>query len=277
MKRQLTLISLMCFVLMANALDIRQQNINRIKKSKAFLYSDVTMATKEDAASLAYEQMQQEIMNWASERSKKKIGSISATEINKLVDTIMVRRAEMYRVVAYVKKAKLVSAFKEWKLVLDPVKDIDSHDDTNDIPIDSSPKDTLEQTVPPQSKQEKTDSLIVQLKDSVINGDIINILKQNYLGRKGGVIEQIKKARNFFELKKIMEPMKERGEITYGKYATAEKPEECYLIVYDPAGNIKALLGKGEKVRQNLKTGKNDGIQNYRGCGAIWFKITDNK
>ncbi len=90
------------------------------------------------------------------------------------------------------------------------------------------------------------------------------------------VLEKIKRARNFFELKDIMEPLKKQGDIIdYGKYATIQKPSECYLIVYDPAGNIKALLGKGEESRQNLKTGKADSISNYRGCGAIWFTIKE--
>ena len=94
------------------------------------------------------------------------------------------------------------------------------------------------------------------------------------MGKKGGVIEQIKKARNFFELKQIMEPLKQKGDIIdYGKYATAKNPDKCYLIVYDAAGNIKALLGKGAEERLNLKTGQLDSIENYHGCGAIWFRI----
>ena len=76
MKRLSFIILLLSMVMMANALDIRQQNINRIKKSKAFLYSDVTMRTQENAISQAYEQIQVEILNWASERSKKKITNI---------------------------------------------------------------------------------------------------------------------------------------------------------------------------------------------------------
>ena len=90
------------------------------------------------------------------------------------------------------------------------------------------------------------------------------------------VLQQIKNAKNFFELKSIMQPLKEQGDIIdFGKYATAEHPELCYLIVYDPAGNIRALLGKGEETRQNLKTGKEDSIRNYRGCGAIWFTLRE--
>ena len=73
-----------------------------------------------------------------------------------------------------------------------------------------------------------------------------------------------------------MQPLKEKGEIIdYGKYATAKQPELCYLIVYDPAGNIRALLDRGGDIRKNLKTGCDDSIRNYRGCGAIWFTLPD--
>ena len=74
-----------------------------------------------------------------------------------------------------------------------------------------------------------------------------------------------------------MQPLKAEGKILdYGKYATAKAPELCYLIVYDPAGNIRALLGKGKDKRKNLKTGKDDNIGNYRGCGAIWFTLKED-
>jgi hypothetical protein len=105
--------------------------------------------------------------------------------------------------------------------------------------------------------------------------------KKNLMRRFGnqkkidnGTLQKVMKARNFFELKEIMEPLKEKGEILdYGKYATAKNPDVCYLIIYDPAGNIKAWLDKGKDPRRNLKTQKPDSISNYRGCGAIWFTI----
>lgn len=274
MKRLSLLMVLLSMVLMADALDIRQQNINRIKKSKAFLYSDVTMKTQENATSQAYEQIQVEIMNWASERSKKKISNIPVTELNKIVDTIMVRRAEMYRVVAFVRKNKVAANFKDWKITL--VKELDT--DPKQEPVETVElPDTIEQSqVPEVVDSVKPVLQAKEKKDSIVSGKVISILRSNYLGKKGGVIEQIKKAKNFFELQQIMEPLKQKGDIIdYGKYATAKNPEDCYLIVYDPAGNIKALLDKGDKVRQNLKTGKEDSIKNYRGCGAIWFTIKE--
>lgn len=279
MKRISFIMLLLLTVLMANALDIRQQNINRIKKSKAFLYSDVTMKTQENAVSQAYEQIQVEIINWASERSQKKITNIPVTELNKIVDTIMVRRAEMYRVVAFVRKNKVAATFKEWKITL--VKELDTDprqepEETMDL-SDTIAQDNNSEKIDSVASMHKRDSLKTEeKKDSLVSAKVISLLKTNYLGKKGGVIEQIKKAKNFFELKQIMEPLKQKGDILdYGKYATANNPENCYLIVYDPAGNIKALLDKGEKVRKNLKTGKEDSIKNYRGCGAIWFTIKE--
>ena len=280
MKRLSTILMFLSIALTISALDMRQKNINDIKKRKAFLYSDVTMKTREEAASLAYEQIQQEILAWASERSKKKeIPSVDATELNKVVDTIMVRRAEMFRVVAYVRKVKLVSVFREWRLTLNPVLDVDKEGDldSNDTLVVEQPPIRKEDVQKKDTVSKKSVENSPETNDSVIANDSIrNLLFKNYLGRKGGVIEQIKKARNFFELKQIMEPLKQKGDITdYGKYATALKPEDCYLIVYDPAGNIKALLGKGKKVRTNLKTGQDDNIDNYRGCGAIWFLLSE--
>ena len=279
MKRLSFIMLLLLTVLMANALDIRQQNINRIKKSKAFLYSDVTMKAQENAVSQAYEQIQVEIINWASERSQKKITNIPVTELNKIVDTIMVRRAEMYRVVAFVRKDKVAATFKEWKITL--VKELDTDprqepEETMEL-SDTIAQENYSEKIDSVASMHKRDSLKTEeKKDSLVSDKVISLLKNNYLGKKGGVIEQINKAKNFFELKQIMEPLKQKGDILdYGKYATANNLENCYLIVYDPAGNIKALLDKGEKVRKNLKTGKEDSIKNYRGCGAIWFTIKE--
>lgn len=101
-------------------------------------------------------------------------------------------------------------------------------------------------------------------------------LRQLSQGNKEGVIDQVKKAKTFFELKNIMEPLKQSGEIVdYGKYATMKDPEKCHLIIYDVAGNVLALLGKGNEERWNLTTDKNDNMSNYRGCGAIWFILKE--
>ena len=90
------------------------------------------------------------------------------------------------------------------------------------------------------------------------------------------VLTQLASISNFYDLQKVMTPLKDAGKISsFGKYSTMTDPEDCYLIVYDQQANIKAVLGKGSSVRPNLKTQKDDSEKNYHGCGAIWFKINE--
>lgn len=227
MKRITTIILLLCTVLTASALDKRQTRINSIKKSKEYLYSDITMSSREDANSQAVELLQNEIIAWAKDRAEnKKAEPISPIEINKLIDTIMVRRANMYRVFAYVKKVKLVPLFSEWNLVLLDDKDSDDGIDIEGLPEEDKKEQAYQpEDTEPKEFPEPADTVKIQTpekKDTVASKDIRTILKNSFWGKKGGVIEQIKKAKNFFELKQIMEPLKEKGDIkAYGKYATA--------------------------------------------------------
>lgn len=217
------------------------ETINIIKKDSAFLYSDVTLPTREEATSQAYVQLQREVLAWLSTEFDEGVDGITAVAVNRLADTIMTRRVEMFRVFAYVKKTEVIRQFGLIK----------ENNDTPGVSYSHS-------------------------NDTVANERIRILLQQSFYNHNTVVLDKIKKARTFFELKDIMEPLKQSGSITdYGKYATSEKPEDCYLIVYDPAGNIRAILGPGDEERLNLRTGSFDSISNYRGCGAIWFKLNN--
>ena len=233
----------------ASAGDWRLEKINSIKKNSAYLYGEATVSTLEQATTLAYEELQREVYAWLQN------DSLSVKDINQLSDTVMVRIVNVYRVFAYVEKSKLKS-----------------------LPPDTVKKDTVQAKAPIVKKT-------LEKKDSTLFTDSVRqVINKRFFGKEGkkrqrenDALLRLKKAKNFFELKEIMQPLKDKGDIIdYGKYATAKHPELCYLIVYDPAGNICALLGKGKDVRKNLKTGNDDSIKNYRGCGAIWFTLRED-
>lgn len=249
MKRIICSILTFVLVLSASAGDWRLEKINSIKKNSAYLYGEATVSTLEQATTLAYEELQREVYAWLQN------DSLSVKDINRLSDTVMVRIVNVYRVFAYVEKSKLKS-----------------------LPPDTVKKDTVQAKVP---SAEKT----LEKKDSMLFTDSVRqVINKRFFGKEGKMKQRendallrLKKAKNFFELKEIMQPLKDKGDIIdYGKYATAKHPELCYLIVYDPAGNICALLGKGKDIRKNLKTGNDDSIKNYRGCGAIWFTLRED-
>lgn len=251
MKRIICSILTFVLVMGASAGDWRLEKINSIKKNSAYLYGEATVSTLEQATTLAYEELQREVYAWLQN------DSLSVKDINQLSDTVMVRIVNVYRVFAYVEKSKLKS-----------------------LPPDTDKTDTVPAKTPIVEKA-------LEKKDSTLFTDSVRqVINKRFFGKEGkkkqrenDALLRLKKAKNFFELKDIMQPLKDKGDIIdYGKYATAKHPELCYLIVYDPAGNICALLGKGKDVRKNLKTGNDDSIKNYRGCGAIWFTLReDNK
>lgn len=217
------------------------ETINIIKKDNAFLYSDVTLPTREEATSQAYVQLQREVLEWLSTEFEEGVDGITAVAVNRLADTIMTRRVEMFRVFAYVKKTEIIRQFGLNKEATDSLGLSHSHSN-----------------------------------DTVANERVRILLQQSFYNHNSFVLNKLKKAKTFFDLKNIMEPLKQSGSITdYGKYATSEKPEDCYLVVYDPAGNIRAILSPGDEERLNLQTGSFDSISNYRGCGAIWFKLNN--
>ena len=319
MNKTITIIILSLIAVLAHAMDRQLERINAIKKDHAYLYGETTMPTPEEAASISYEMLQKEILNWATQEGSKKTGKVTLAEINQLIDTITTRRANMYRVFAYAEKGKLRLLFFDENKPVPPSPSVKPK--TNNKEKTTAPKDTVITEKPakpvekqkaavskeglqnltqhfnkkqpdadnPAKKQPEAKSPVPQKPDA--KG--VEKKKESPEAKEPArqkpknpesvmklpnpqVLEKIKRARNFFELKDIMEPLKKQGDIIdYGKYATIQNPAECYLIVYDPAGNIKALLGKGEENRQNLKTGKADSISNYRGYGAIWFTIKE--
>lgn len=276
MKQITSIIILLLVVLTVAAADQRLTKVNDIKKNKEYLYSEATMPTQEEAASVAYEQIQHEVLSWAAARVSRPIDKVSLRDINNLVDTIVLRRADMFRVFAYVKKDRLVPMFYDRGIVQDDSLDTGILDEVAKAVVDTIVlRDTLmvkDTVVIKEALAAKEAPANKKPQKTMVDDNLKQELQQRFFGIKNPTLRMIAGARNFFELKHILPPLKADGSIVnYGKLATAEKLEECYLIVYDVAGNIKALLGKGEETRPNLKTGRDDRLDNYRGCGAIWF------
>lgn len=239
----LSLMMVVCTVV--QAMDQKMERVNAIKKSPDYLYGEATMKELKEAEALAFELLQIEVDAWLEKSATDDIRP-SKQKIRQLTDTLILMRAGMYRVFAFLKKSELMPAPQEQPPSMQVAPQAPN----------------LQQKIPVQKE-----------KEHLLTPEMERFIKKQ-LKQKNEAIERIKGAKNFFDLENILPPLKEEGLLAdYGKYATAENPEDCYLIVYDIAGNIKALLDKGESTRKNLKTGEEDSIDNYRGCGAIWFAL----
>ena len=166
---------------------------------------------------------------------------IDESRLSPYVSVLTSRRADMIRGFAYIQKADLRRLL--------------------------NPQDAVHSTIVAKPIED-TDSMIRSLNIPAIKKP----LARDY------VLEQILKAKNFFELRDTMKTLIRQGAVSdYGKRETCRQPEACYWIVYDRAGNIKAILGKGQTIRKNFKTGRVDSLANYQGKGyaGIWFQIKE--
>lgn len=69
--------------------------------------------------------------------------------------------------------------------------------------------------------------------------------------------------------------LKAEGKICeYGRYASLDNPQNYYLAVYNREGKIVAILSSGSN-RINVLTKQSDSEKNYKGCGAIGFKLNN--
>lgn len=223
-------------------------SINHIKRDTTYLYGEATMPTLKSADSLARKELALKVREWMYQQTDQ----IDSTEIDDsrlspYISVLTNRRADMIRGFAYVRKADL--------------RQLLNH------------KDTVQSTIPAKPIED-TDSIMVT--DSIVK--VVNISKFRKPLKRDDVLKQILKAKNFFELRDTMKTLIKQGAVSnYGKRETCKQPEACYWIVYDRAGNIKAILGKGQSIRKNFKTGRVDSLTNYQGKGyaGIWFQIKE--
>lgn len=318
MRKILLLMTLLIYVSIGSYAQTETiEKINKIKKNNSYLYGESTMPTQKEAYSVAMEILQQDITRWAVSHSKKKVEKVVATDVSNIVDSIVTKRVNMYRVFLYVKKSKLIPIFHDEGLVIvdpDAKEEKKSNIEKKDTAVISTPKtDEQKPAKKGKGKKEKKEpdylkgvavdeaAVVAQNKETTgvmqdelpegkdsIATDTLSVsdtLDVDVSEKKdsatieinegnNATLEKIKSLKSFTELRGTLVPLKQQGEITaYGKYSTMTEPEESYLIIYDPNGRIRAILSKGDKTRKNLNTGKDDSIKNYRGCGAIWFKL----
>lgn len=89
------------------------------------------------------------------------------------------------------------------------------------------------------------------------------------------VVQDIATCTEYTDLAMKITKLKEAGKIIdYGRYASLDRKEDYYMAVYNTNGKVVAVLTKGSN-RYNVKTGASDSLDNYKGCGAIGFKVKE--
>lgn len=242
---------MMMFVFLASsglAQENNKRKIDAVKRDGGYLYGDATLQTERNAVKLACDLLKDELKKWSNDHNISD-QQFSETVLTHYADTILVEKRNHVRAFVYVKASRLSSLISN-----------------NQTPKSGTP---VVVTPPPAPVRESVTP--TPAREPVAPAQV-----QTPVKRTNPVLERLMSVSSFYDLKNVIAPLHNQGVIqSYGKYSTMKDPAECYLIVYDANGSIKAILGKGKDTRENLKTHQPDNVRNYSGCGAIWFKLAE--
>ena len=238
MKKLLFYLLLACFSLPAFAQEDRaeiKKQINKIKKSQAYVSAEATMPTEAEAMEMANQLLVFEINNWLqSKRKSEEVQQVVLQDISSCKETLDMKRGTQVRAFVYVKKDDI-------------------------IPSDNA-------TVIDNRKQDEGGQRLVTVVGSTPKPAVRTAQDE--------ALDEILRLQAFSQLKTCLTTLKQQGKISdYDKYSNIKTPSGYYLIIYNRQGMIEAVLGPGTDNRKNLKTNAVDNISNYKGRGAIGFKF----
>ena len=230
-------ISLACVINAQNNADTKAQ-INKIKRSTQYLSAEATMATEEEALSLARELLVAEINDWvASKRKGAEVKQVVLQDINSCAQQMDMKRGVKTRAFLYVKKKDIVLIYGEGQIVLND----------EESGVDLQPLSEI--STPLQN-------------DAAVAGNAEDASLEKILG-----------AKTMTDLKPIFASLKNDGKIKYGSYNSETVLEECYLLFYTREGNIKSIVRKNGDNYTDAKGNRARNLADFSGCGAYWFML----
>lgn len=219
------------------------KSINKVKRDTMYIYAESTTKDLNEAYTNARAILEMQVGEWVQKRHPSEgieLCIVKAKEHFMQLDT---RRGELYRAFVYVKKSDIMPVADKSEVTVFEVAPVTQTDK-----IKPAPAIIVEEETPAAPKEQ-----VLELTSDE---------------------KQMRQVRNFREVELYIKGLKSKNKIkAYGKYATMPAEEDCHLFVYDKQGNVPALLRKSGSTQYNLNTLKEDNVQNYKNCGAIWFQL----
>ena len=218
------------------------KQINAIKKDATYLYAEATTATWDDAYSNARALMETTIEDWVRQSYPNENIQGCIAKAGQSTLQIKTRRGNLYRAFLYVKKSEIVTFADAKDMIVVPVQ-----------------QSTV--TEQPQPEEPKAGNPVVVEQPS-------ELAKAEY--------EPSAKEKRFLAITDFsdIQPFIKGSEgiKSYGKYKKNPVSGDFYMFVFNPQGNIVAHLWSRQSKFADVSTGREADINDYKGCGGIWFK-----
>ena len=218
------------------------KSINKVKRDTMYIYAESTTKDLSEAYSNARAILEMQVGEWVQKQHPSEGIELCIVKAKEHIMQLDTRRGELYRAFVYVKKSDI-------------------------MPVADKSEVTVFEVAPmvESSQAEVAPAIIVTEEAPKQEKAIIELSPEE---------KQMKQVKSFYEVEPYINGLKSKGKLQdYGKYATMPKGKDCHLFIYDKQGNISALIRKSGSVQYNLNTLKEDNVQNYKNCGAIWFQL----
>lgn len=218
------------------------KSINKVKRDTMYIYAESTTKDLSEAYSNARAILEMQVGEWVQKQHPSEGIELCIVKAKEHIMQLDTRRGELYRAFVYVKKSDI-------------------------MPVADKSEVTVFEVAPmvESSQAEVAPAIIVTEEAPKQEKAIIELTPEE---------KQMKQVKSFYEVEPYINGLKSKGKLQdYGKYATMPKGKDCHLFIYDKQGNISALIRKSGSVQYNLNTLKEDNVQNYKNCGAIWFQL----
>ena len=251
----LLLLALLMSSFTANAQTDEQikKQIADVKRSSSFIYGEATASTTEEARAMAEEILYDEIAKWL-DKEKKLRGNDNVVVSNRkdIQTSLSLPRGNMFRSFIYVKKNDII-----------PVDNVEVLTVVKEGYSDKAV----------ERQETAADGATAYIDESEENMEV-EIAEEDTQAYPE-VVNMIASYSDYYNMRGKIDELKNAGKIRrYDGYSKLENPSIYYLVIYNKAGKVVALLSPGED-RINVKTGKEDKITNYRDCAAIGFILND--
>ncbi|MDO4160246.1 MAG: hypothetical protein Q4D41_07310 [Prevotellaceae bacterium] len=275
-----------------NNVEDQKKEINKIKKNSSYIYSEATLANKQEAIDLAKDLLYQNINEWVAKQKKFADASkVVTVNTNYSVEEMTLPRGNMHRAFMYVKKTDIIPVTNVSVTDLYESKVEDTNANTENATTGSAQTET-EQKPETSSYGIESEQFPITTGDNANNtvegnvsvnlseANITEVNEENNLGgnknineKSLSVMNELIKSENTGQLSVSLKQLKQDGKITeYNKLSALKNPDEYVMVIFTSSGNVEAVLSEGPD-RTNISTGNSDKISNYKGRGAIGVKI----
>lgn len=247
MRIYLSLITFFCFQLLF-AQDVKQQ-INSIKQNEAYMNAESTDESWDEAFKIALEEL-------VSEADVKFSADIPYDAAKKVTKFYEIKRGESVRVFVYA-------------LIKDLSNIANSHPYSEQTSEPVKPQTTQNSTSQSNSNQSEQPSTPVQQTTTSV--PIQTPLQDN--SQLTSVSEIFSRMNTMSEIKSLLREYKPMGKIKEYNWVTSVNiPLDAHIVIFRDETIVGVLLSEKNGKRINILNSKEDSINNYSKCRAIWYK-----